>query len=85
MTTQELYKWQQELRSQPKVWWVGQWFEGTLESTGNLYATKEGAEAEAEYLRAKKRRVQICSENIHTDDLARRRWGVGGNAQNESS
>lgn len=77
MKSQELFEWQKELRTQPRVWWVVQWFEGALESTGNLYASREGAEAEAEYLRAKKRRVEIRSDNVHSDDLSRRRWVEG--------
>lgn len=77
MNARELYDWQQELLAQPRIWWVGQWVDGSLESTGNMYATREGAEMEAAYLRDRKhRRIEVRSDPIHSDDLSRRRWPI---------
>lgn len=74
MKSSELHQWQQDLRTEPKVWSVLIWFEGTCESTGNLYATKDGAEMEAAYWRKRKRKAEVVGDNVHSDELSKRRW-----------
>jgi hypothetical protein len=62
-----IYEWQQEFRKQPLIYYIQ--IEG--EVTGNFYFDEEGAKLEKDFLGKKAR---ICKANIHSFDLAKRRW-----------
>lgn len=66
----DLYAWQQEFRTKTIVVW------GTFDSEwnlSNLYESKEAAQMEVDF--CKGARLRISRINVHTDKLARERWG----------
>jgi hypothetical protein len=74
-------KWQTALREQPAVWAVFVTLDGISEQTGNIYATREGAEIEAAWLRNRgykytgDRTAQARKlGHLHSDELSRERW-----------
>ena len=68
----DIGQWQRDLRAAPKVW-------TTEDRDGNLcniYESKEAAQLEAEWSKNRARflHVFVREHNVHTLDLAQRRW-----------
>jgi len=69
--------WQRRLAAQPKVWVVFVDLLGSnMNHTGNLYASREAAQLEADWLLAhgtKRARVSSIG-SLHSFELSRERW-----------
>lgn len=71
----EIMLWQKELREQPRIYWVETWVrEDGWYPTGNFYVSESAASQEIAWCERRKRRARLCSGNIYSEDLARRRW-----------
>lgn len=76
MTGADLREWQQEFKTQPVVYEVYIWFEGTQESTGNIYDCEAAAQLEVDWINARRprHRPKLVRRNVHNLDLSQRRW-----------
>ena len=67
----QIYDWQQRFRAAPSVWAV---FDPD-DCLTNIYATREAAELEVRWERARgHRRYGVRQINIHSIELAQERW-----------
>lgn len=73
---QEVRDWQCDFRNAPFIWYtmIYDRESRTKEPTGNFYETEEAARKEMEFRASGGARVTIHKSNIHSLELATRRW-----------
>lgn len=70
------FKWQEEFKRRPAVFWT----ECLGEMTGNFYESREAAQVEVDYFAARKDKytypkMTIRSAHVHSLELSEERWG----------